>query len=247
MPNSFTQIKHHALEFEKTNYQYLQFVNSTDNFKQLFDHSALIFKAEIAGKIGYKTVNFRPDNSDAKPKAEYGLISFKNFSNLRKKLADNGILEEKSLNQSNITYFKLPNPYPKSTIQKFVDDLANQKIKFQQIITPNNPNPMLFVRLENLEKMLYENLRQTHPFAQRTIGTKIFNLAIESLDMYLFYANLSQQQSSEQYLRKIGANLKTIRYDMKTVENLGIIHAKNLERILEEIIITERIVKKEFK
>ena len=246
MLNSFTETKQRVLDFERTNYQYLQFMNSTGNFKQLFDHSALIFKSEIASRVGYRTINFRPDNSVSNPKAKYGVISFKNFDNLKKKLLENGILEEESLNQHDVTYFKLPKIYQKQEIQNFVNDLANQKVKFQQIITPNNPNPMLFVRLENLEKILYENLRQTHPFAQKTVGVKTLNLAIDSLNLYLFYAN-SDNRDTKQCLNKIRSNLEAIRYHMKTVENLGIIHAKNLERILEEIIIAERIVKKELK
>ena len=243
MPNNFTQIKARALDFERSNYNYLQFVDSSNNFKQLFDHSALIFKAEIAEKIGYRTSNFRPDNTISKNKAKYGTISFKNFDNLKNKLAEIGVIEDKRLKKPQITYFKLLKTYTKSEIQKFAKDLADQKTKFQQIITPKNPNPMLFVRLENLEKMLYENLRQTHPFAQKTIGAEIFNSVAKALKLYLAYANLG----GESHLSNIKQNLENIRYDLKTIENLGLIHAKNLERILMEVVMIERIVKAEIK
>lgn len=240
----FVKIKQLALDFERNNYNYLQFVDSTNNFKQLFDHSALIFKSEIADKIGYKTVNLRPDISTTKIKAKYGLISFRNFDNLKKKLEGIGLVEDKNLKNKNIFYIKLLKIFTKSEIENMADALADQKQKFQKIISPQNPNPILFVRLEELEKMLYENLRQIHPFAQKTIGAEIFNLSAKSLELYLFYAN-TKNNDQKIYLKELELNLRKIRYNLKTVENLGLIHAKNLERILEEVAIIERIVKKE--
>lgn len=240
------EIKSQALEFEKNNFQYLQFVDSTDNFKQIFDHSALIFKTKVAEKIGYKTANFRTDLSLSKPKAKYGIISFKNFANLKEKLFNIGIAEEKSLNRPGLTYFKLPKAYSGAEMATLVKDLADQKKRLNKTITPKNPYPMLFVRILNLEKMLYENLRQTHAFARETIGAEIFNLATGALKMYLFYAN-ADEKTKNQYLTKIRLDLKTIRFNLKTVENLNLIHAKNLERLLEEVVAIERIVVAEIK
>lgn len=239
MPNNQLKIKTEALEFERENYQYLQFVDSTDGFKQIYDHSALIFKVKIAEKIGYKTANLRQDNALQNPKAKYGVISFKNFENLRLKLIGIGATEEKTLKNPRRAYFKLPRKYSKQEIETIIKELANKKQKLQQIIAPKNPEPMLMIRLENLEKMLYENLRQTHTFAQKTIGARIFNLSAEALKTYLYYANFENKNTER---AKIQAILREIRYNLKTVENLSLIRAENLEKILEEIVILERIL-----
>lgn len=243
---NYTKIKQKALEFEKENLGYLQFVDSTNGFKQLFDNSALIFKSKIAPVIGYKTVNLRQDDLTAKPRAAHGVISFRNFENLRKKLVNIGAMEDEKTNYGRIIRFKLPSTYSKREIQDIIHDLGHQRQKFGQIISPKNPNPMLFVHLESLEKILYENLRQMHPFAQKTIGIEIFGTATKLLKSYLFYANASAD-GGQNYITNIQRGLRNIRYDLKTVENLGLIHAKNLERILEEIIIAERIVCRELK
>lgn len=243
MPSA-TEVKKTALDFERENYHYLQFVDSTDGFKQLFDHSALIFKTDIAERIGYKTVNFRADGSTTKIVARYGLISFKNFENLRTKLLRVGLEEDKSLSKEGLTFFKLLKRYSKADINKMVNALASEKQRLRRIISPQNPSPLLFVYLEELQKSLYENLRQTHSFAQRTIGAEIQNLSSKSLELYLFYAN-EKLSNPNDYLDELLLIIKKIWYNLKTVENLGLIHTKNLERILENAVRAERALKKE--
>ncbi len=236
-------LKSIALDFEKNNQQFLQFVDSTKGYKRIYDHSAIIFKHDIAPSIGYKTANLQPDILSTKTKATYGSISFKNFDNLAEKLQKIGIKEYKKKNMPGLIYYKLPKKYSQNEIEEIAKKLTEEKNQISKIISVKNPNPTLFFHLLTLEKTIYENSKKFHEIARTTIGQKIVNLSCECLDSYLLHANSNQNNSK--LLQKIQINLLMLRYKMKTIENLNLIETKNLRRILDEIVILEQITNKE--
>jgi len=238
MPTQKPKTNHHrqAIEFEKTNLGYLQFVSSTNNFKKLYDHSAIIFKADIAPIIGYKTVNF--NRSGSKNYAEYGSISFKNFDNLLKKLSEIGLEPDKNLSTENIIYIKLLKNYTEQEILKIYKKLENEQNEFNKIIIPANPMPTFFVNLINIEKSSYENFKKIHPFARDAFATKSISYIKNSLDLYLLFAN--GKISSEKFYKQTRQNLLLFKNDMVTFGNLELIPITKLEKILSLILTIEK-------
>lgn len=233
------KIKTHALAFEETNFNSLQFVKTSNGYYKLFGHSALIFKGEIADILKY-TVNLRDDDG-ALPISRDGQISFKGIENLTSKLESNGFKMDKTLSNEKFIYFKLLKEYTEKDIEKIRKDIAEEKDSIRKVIIPKNPFPTFYTHVEDLNRMIYENTRKFQAPANSVISTKLFDSSNSILNYYLLYAN--SKMDFEDFYSKCSAKLCFIKYQMKNVENLKLIHARNIKRILHETIYLEKSLK----
>lgn len=241
----YAKNKSYVLEFEKTNYDYLLLMRSTNNFYKLFGHSALYYTYSLAPKLNLAA--HLQEDKDFTNKSSEGFISIKNPAKLAEALQTLNIKSVKTKNQTgDFLLFK----FPWTFTEKQITDMNEQNLinlqKFNHIVLVDNAIPVLFIALEELLKALYENIRgMSNPVEKETFGYQLIDRTTKMNHAYLDLTN--GHISKLNCLKTIKENLKYVKYHTKLLTDLKIWTPKTCARIGETIIKISDIVEHELK
>lgn len=236
--------KKSVLDFEKKNYKYLVFLQSTNGFHKLIENSALFFACDIADRLNL-TANMQTDG-DFDAKSEVGIVSVR-LDNIKKRLESAGIKPVEMGEQiAEVVFYELPEAYT----PKQVEDLRNHtKLyleQFNQIVLPTVIFPALYAQLNEALLAVYHTCRKmTDTFARDVLGKQMFDDIGKAERVYLEMA--AGTITDIQGLEMIQTLVRKIKWQTKIFSNLNIWTPKNCVRIGKILQKLEKILALELK
>lgn len=155
---AYNENKKFLTEFEKTNFNYLVLLKSTNGFYKLVGHSALFYALNIAPRLNL-AANLTTDGDYTHKSAE-GIVSVREPEKLAEALKTINIKQLRPRhNPDDFILFKLPWAFTRAQLAD-MQDQQNQSLRhFNQLVMIDNAIPVLFLQLEELLKIVYENTR----------------------------------------------------------------------------------------
>lgn len=259
-------IKSKVMTFEQTNSHHLLVFDSTDNFSKIAGRSVLFYAFTIADRI-HRRYNVKND-TDEYSKSEDGIISIRSLSQLETQLAEINIYPDTKLNTSELHFFKLPKVYNDEQIARLRDKSRQDIERITSIILPKSPIPNLYSLILEMNRLVYYNCKRiSDSLARETLVRNLILHADGVLISYLNFANAKPNSGivhhtnnctfitsistppesiQAQNLLDILLNTRNLRNSMANMENLKLIHHRELCEILEKIIEVERITAREY-
>lgn len=262
-------IKAKVMEFEQTNDHHLLIFDSTDNFCKIAGRSVLFYTLTIADRI-HRRYSVKNDTDDYS-RSEDGIVSIRSLDQLGIQLAEINIFPDYKISTTELHFYKLPRTYNDEQIAKLRDRSRQDIERITSIILPKSPVPALYNLILELNRLLYHNCKHiSDNLARETIIRQILFDANESLISYLNYANARSsagivrrqlqnsvfptvsstttkpQSTQAQNLFNILLSTRNIRNSMANVENLHLLHHRELCTILEKLVEIERLTAREY-
>lgn len=263
------KIKATAMEFEQTNDHHLLLFDSTDNFSKIAGHSVLFYTLTIADRI-HRRYSVKNDTDDYS-RSDDGVVSIRALEQLEIQLAEINIFPDRKLSTTELHFYKLPKVYSPEQIAKLRDKSHQDIERITSIIVPKSPVPDLYNNILELNRLLYYNCRRiSDSLARETLVHQIILDANEVLISYLNFANAKTnagivrrqlqnsvfpttvqteqkpQSTQAQNLFNILLNTRNLRNCMANMENLRLIHHRELCDILEKLVEIERTAAREY-
>lgn len=263
------KIKATAMEFEQTNDHHLLLFDSTDNFSKIAGHSVLFYTLTIADRI-HRRYSVKNDTDDYS-RSNDGVVSIRALEQLEIQLAEINIFPDRKLSTTELHFYKLPKVYSPEQIAKLRDKSHQDIERITSIIVPKSPVPDLYNNILEMNRLLYYNCRRiSDSLARETLVRQIILDANEVLISYLNFANAKTnagivrrqlqnsvfpttvqteqkpQSTQAQNLFNILLNTRNLRNCMANMENLRLIHHRELCDILEKLVEIERTTAREY-
>lgn len=238
------KIKARAMEFEQSNNHHLVFFNSTHGFIKVAGHSALFFAATIADRIHWR-YSLKID-TDRYSVSDDGVISFRSLDTLIPKLAEINVFPDKTIQDDEIHYFKLTKVYNDEQIAKLRDNIQQDIKRIMSIVMPASPIPSLYESITQASQLIYYQFKHlSDPLARDTIGKQMIDQSYEMTLCYLRFARLKQQSNPKDLIRIIEL-ARDLRFGIAYTSKLQILHHREICKILEHLVSTERIATKSY-
>lgn len=241
----YTANKKRVSDFEKTNYEYIALIRSTNDYYKLFGHSALYYTFSLAPKLSIP-VHIQEDK-DYTARSSEGFVSIRDLDGFTKSLQSLNIKRIKTKDRSgDFILYKLPWHYTEEQLASFIENNHTNIQKFNHVVIVDNIIPVLFVQTEELLKAIYENVRgMASPVERETFGYATINNAITIAHLYFDLANGHLNKLS--CLKQMKTPLKLVKYQVKLITDLKIWTPKTCARIGEIIIKLQDIIEHEIK
>lgn len=263
------QIKSQVMNFEQTNDHHLLIFDSTENFSKIAGNSVLFYTLTIADRI-HRRYSVKHDTDDYF-RSNDGIVSIRSRAQLETQLRSIGVQPDPSRTTSELHFYTLPRAYNFEQIAKLRDKSHQDVERITSIILPKSPIPALYNLILETNRLIYYNCKRvSDTLARETILREVMLDANEILIGYLNFANAKpssglvrrQSQTSvfpifsktatppestqAQNLLAILINVRDLRNCLANVENLHLIHHRELCDILEKIVEIERMVAREY-
>ncbi len=242
---AYSDNKKFLTEFEKTNFNYLVLLKSTNDFHKLIGHSALFYALNIAPKLNL-TANLTTDGDYAYKSAE-GIVSVREPEKLAEILKTLGIKRLRPRhNPDDFILFKLPWTFTEAQLAD-MQDQQNQSLRhFNQLVMVDNIIPVLFLQLEELLKIIYENSR-TLPsqFDRDTFGKTLTDTANKMTCTYFDLTNGHINRVN--CFKNLKSDLTFIKYQVKLLTDLKLWQPKTSARVADIITKIKDILDRESK
>lgn len=265
-------VKAAAIEFEKTNNHDLLLFDSTHGFVKMAGNSVLFYTLTIANRLRRR---FKvQEDTDDYSKSPEGIVAIRSLERLEEQLVLLEIRSDATLMKNalpELHYYKLPKVYTASEIEQLHDRSKQELARIKEIIIPESPLPMLYRDILEMNQLVYHALKGiSERFARETLAQLMMVQADEILQNYLNYANLRVRASNTQrelqnamavVERKVPAlvpqaatqnlfnmlvNTRQLRNRMANMENLRLVHHRQLGKILEKLVEIERTTEREY-
>ncbi len=261
-------IKAKVMEFEQTNSHHLLIFDSTENFSKIAGRSVLFYTLTIADRI-HRRYCVKNDTDDYSRSLD-GVVSIRALKPLEAQLAEINILPDRERSTSELHFYTLPKFYRDEQIDRLRDRSRQDVERITSIILPQSPVPELYQLLLEMNRLVFYSCRRIcDRLARTTLIQQIVLDANETLISYLNFANAKpssgivrrQTQTSvyptqgadqadlstqAQNLLNIMLNTRNIRNCMANLDNLRLIHHRELCLILEILVEIERVTAREY-
>lgn len=238
-------LKAQVMEFEQSNDHYLLIFDSTDGFSKIAGHSVLFYSMTIADRI-HRRFNVKND-SDHYSRSDEGIIALRHLDDLITQLASINVFPDRKLSTAELHFFQLPKIYNEDQIEKLRDRSRQDIERITSIVLPRSPMPLLHDAIMRVNFMIYHGFKRlSDPFAREVIGNMMMQDAHQLTITYLEYASSQniQPASSLHNLLKITRRLKA---GMANVQNLRLIHHREICHILETLVDIDRLASKAYR
>lgn len=235
----YVEYKHKLMTLEKNNKDRLMFLRSTKGFYKLFGNSLYFYAFNIAPKLNIDVKVF--SDGDYEDKSEAGVVSIRNLNEVEKQFLRLKIKRVVTRDKTgNIVIYKLPWSYTDGEIQKYIDQNTYELGKYNHVIVAENTIPVLYLNLNELLKISYENVRRLEPVARDTLGNFIVNMVAEMIRIYIEMANGRIDEMTG--LKNIRLRLNKTKSQVKILADLKLWNAKTYARVGECLIKIQDIV-----
>lgn len=259
-------IKAQVMEFEQTNDHHILIFDSTESFSKLAGHSVLFYTMTIADRI-HRRFSVKNDTDNYSPSSE-GIVSIRSLEQLETQLSEINIFPDRERSTAELHFYKLPKIYTEDQIEKLRDRSHRDIERITSTIIPKSPLPELYNLILELNRELYFSCKRiSDSLARDTLVKPIILEANEILVGYLNFANakatsgiihpplqkLLSATNSEtphtiqtQNLLGIMIGARNLRNNLANMENLRLIHHRDLCNILEHLVRIEHITAREY-
>ncbi len=235
----YAEYKRKLMELEKSNNNKLLFLRSTKGFYKLFGNSLYFYAFNIAPKLNIDVRVF--SDGDYEEKSEAGVVSVKNLEEIEKLFLELKIKRANTRDKTgNIVVYKLPWSYTDEEIQKYVEQNTYELHKYNHVIVAENTIPVLYLNLNELLKISYENVRRLEPVARETLGNTIIDITAEMIRIYIEMAN--GRINEVKGLQNLKIRLNKIKSQVKILADLKLWNARTYARVGESMIKIQDII-----
>lgn len=265
-------VKAAVMEFEQTNNHHLLLFDSTNGFVKMAGNSVLFYTLTIANRLR-RRYKVQTDTDDYSKSTE-GIVAIKSLERLAEQLMMLEIEPDTERADENLTelhFYKLSKVYTKAQVEQLHDRSKQEIARITEIIIPESPLPLLYRDILELNQLVYHSTKGiAERFARETLAQPMMVQADEILQCYLNYANLRVRASMTQKElqnamavvgRKVPAripqavtqnlfnmlvNTRQLRNRMANMENLHLIHHRQMGKILEKLVEIEHTAEREY-
>lgn len=235
----YFEYKKKLMELEKENRDKLMFLRSTKGFYKLFGNSLYFYAFDIAPKLNVDVKVL--SDGDYDEKSEIGVASVRDLAEIEKQLRTLQIKKIATRDKSgNIVIYKLPWNYSDADIRRFTEQNTYEVYKYNHVIIAEDIIPVLYVNLNELMKICYENVRRLEPIARDSLGIYIIKILAEMIRVYIEMANGRINEMAG--LDEIGNRLNLIKYQVKIIADLKLWNARTYARIGDGMIKIQGII-----
>lgn len=235
----YTEYKHRLMELEVNNHDKLMFLRSTKGFYKLFGNSLYFYAFNIAPKLNLDARVF--SDGDYEDKSEAGVVSIRNLKEIEQKLIKLGIRRISTKDKTgNILVYQIPWEYSDEEIKKYSEQNTYELHKYNHVIVVENPIPVLYLNLNELLKINYENVRRLEPVARETMGNFIVSTAAEMVRIYIEMAN--GRINEKVGLKNLESRLNKVKSQVKILADLKLWNARTYARVGECMIKIQDII-----
>lgn len=266
------KVKAAAMKFEATNDHHVLLFDSTNGFVKMAGNSVLFYTLTIANRLR-RRYKIQPDTDDYSKSAE-GIVAIKSRERLEEQLEMLEIKQDEAQVEAawpELHFYKLTKVYTTAQIEQLHDRSKQELERIAEIIMPESPLPLLYRDILELNQLIYHACKGvSERFARETLAELMMVQADEILQNYLNYANLRVRASMTQKElqnaiaavgRKVSAripqaatqnlfnmliNARQLRNRMANMENLRLIHHRQLGQILEKLVEIEHAAEREY-
>ena len=236
---TYVEYKQKLMSLEEKNFSNLILLRSTRGFYKMFSHSLYFYVFDIAPKLNLDAKVY--SDGDYEAKSEAGVVSLRDIEALAKALTKLKIKRVKTSDTTgNLVVFKLPWQYTEKELEKFVDQNTYKLHKYNHVILVENSIPVLYLNLNELLKVSYENVRRLEPVARETLGNILVEMSAEMVRIYIEFSN--GRISEDLGLKNIRSRLNKVKSQVKILADLKLWNARTYARIGEIIIKIQDIV-----
>lgn len=238
------KIKAEVMEFEMANGHYLLFFSSTGGFTKLAGHSALFFATTIADRIHWRC-STKADTDHYSP-SEDGVIFFRSLERIHDRLAEINIFPDSELETPELHFYKLPKAYNDEQIARLRDNARRDFERIMAIVLPTSPIPTLYDAIMQASQLIYYQFKHlSDSTARETIGYPMIKTTYQMANEYMLYAHI-KNHNGQDHLRSIIELSRELRYGIAYVSKIQIIHHRDACKILEQLVMVERIAAKAY-
>lgn len=239
------EIKQLVMEFEKTNNSHLLFYDSTASFAKMAGNSVLFFSNNIASRLHWRyTIKTDTDHYFV---SEDGIISFRSFDHLAELLVGIHIMPDQNLDRPNLHFFKLSKVYTEEQIASLRDNLKQESARISALVMPSSPVPILYDAICNVSYMIFYRFKHlSDPFSREAVGFGIVQKSHELFNEYLAFANAKKPRDLPHLIRIVEL-CRILRHSMAYVNHLGILHHRDVYKVLDQIVTAERIATQHYR
>ena len=261
-------IKSEVMRFEQANDHHLLVFDSTDHFSKIAGNSVLFYAFTIAERL-HRRYSIKND-TDGYSRSEDGIISVRVVEQLEAQLAEINIFPDPQLTTTELHFYKLPKVYTEEQIAKFRDHAHQDDDRITTIIAPLSPVPELHTLILDFNRLLYDNCKRiSDALARETLVKQLIFEANELLVSYLNFANakpnsgivhrlgqgdiyhiaestIQPQSTKAQNLFNLLLDARSLRNNLANVNNLRLLHQRELCLLLEKLVEIERVTAREY-
>lgn len=239
------QLKAKVMEFEQSNNHYLLVFDSTDGFSKIAGRSVLFYSMTIADRI-HRRFNVKSD-SDHYSRSDEGIIALRHLDDLISQLAGINIFPDHQLSTAELHFFKLTKVYTDEQIDKLRDRSKQDIERITSIVLPRSPMPLLHDAIMRVNFMIYHGFKRIpDAFARDAIGQMMMQDAHQLTLTYLEYAS-SRNTHPADSLFKLITTARRLKSSMANVQNLRLIHHREICHILEALVDIDRLASKAYR
>lgn len=239
------QLKADVMAFEKSNTHHLLFYDSTAGFVKMAGNSVLFFAASISKRLHWR-FSIKLDTDHYSP-SEDGVISIRSFEHLSTQLAEIDILPDPELNRPDLHFYKLGKIWTEEQIADLRDQISQESERIAALVMPSSPMPVLYDAIIKSAHLIYYRFKHLpDSFARETVGTEIVLKSHHLVTAYLAYANTPKSRSLP-ILAQIIELARDLRHSMAYLSRLGILHHRDIYKILDQLTTVERLSSQAYK
>lgn len=239
------QLKATVMEFEQSNDQNLLIFDSTDGYSKIAGRSVLYYSLTIADRI-HRRFNVKND-SDHYSRSDEGIIALRHLDDLITQLASINIFPDRTLSTPELHFFRLPKVYTDEQVEKLRDRSKQDIERITSIVLPRSPIPLLYDAIMRANFTIYHGFKRlSDPFARDSIGQPMVQNAHQMSIYYLEYANPHNSRPADSLLELIQL-ARRLKHGMANVQNLRLIHQREICRILETLVEIDRLASKAYR
>lgn len=259
-------IKAQVMEFEQTNDHHLLIFDSTESFSKLAGHSVLFYTMTIADRI-HRRFSVKNDTDNYSPSND-GVVSIRSLDQLETQLAEINVFPDRERSTTELHFYKLPKIYTEEQIEKLRDRSHRDVERITSTIIPKSPLPELYNLILELNRQLYYNCKRVSDSLAR--DTLVKPLIVEANELLVGYLNFANTKATSgiihpplqhllaatnavkphtiqaQNLLGIMIGARNLRNNLANMENLRLIHHRDLCNILENLVHIEHITAREY-
>ena len=231
---AYNKIKQSVLEYEKENYTKLFVMKSSGDWYKLLGHSAVIYSAILAPRLG-KTARLLPD-TDYHHNSKEGTVSIRNIGTFKSDMETLGV--ELIYEKDEGLAFRLGFRVEPEMLNNLIKQGEMERKQVQKLLMPEVMLPQLKMRLFETMKLMYFGAQNLSPLGRAVIGEEMAILICKFGQDFIMMANGFIDR--DQYFTDLSQGLQRLKAGMAVVSELRLMKDQKIFQILEALGKTEQ-------
>ena len=231
----YYDLKRRLLQWEKNNYTQLAVLEDTNGMYKMFDHSAVIFVAEIARRLKMRAELVA--DTDFEMMSDKKVCLIHDMKVLERRLEKEAGIRRTSSELGVVVYnlgYKIePGDY---LVLEKQDEILRKNAN--KLVLPNEIYPSYRFELKKLARVIYEAVRKMDPIARTITGDEMLKSVVGLLSDFVEVAN--GHEDMDEYLARAVKTLRVLDANIMTAMEMEVLDAKKSYIIIVQISKTQK-------